>query len=97
MELNSFQNVPYANNRVGCGDTVTFNNAFSSKSKRDEQLLTMLCCKYAYYFRSKMFYGEVLSHSFTFTEKTIENKNIDVLNTLLLSLTTDLILSFDRL
>lgn len=69
----------------------------ATRAKYDEQLLTMLCCKYAYYFRNKMFHGEVLSHSFTFTEKTIENKNIDVLNTLLQSLTTDLILSFDRL
>lgn len=64
---------------------------------KDEQLLTMLCCKYAYYFRNKMFHGEVVSHSFSFTDKTLENKRVDILNTLLESLTTDLIMCFDSL
>ena len=73
------------------------NTLLSQRETHDEQLLTMLCCKYAYYFRNKMFHGEVLSHTFTFTDKTIENRRIDILNMLLQSLTTDLILIFDRL
>lgn len=73
------------------------NTQLSLRETKDEQLLTMLCCKYAYYFRNKMFHGEVLSHTFTFTDKTIENRRIDILNKLLQSLTTDLILIFDRL
>ena len=73
------------------------NTQLSLRELKNEQLLTMLCCKYAYYFRNKMFHGEVLSHTFTFTDKTIENRRIDILNMLLQSLTTDLILIFDRL
>lgn len=73
------------------------NTYIAARETHDEQLLTMLCCKYAYYFRNKMFHGEVLSHSFTFSDKTVENKRVDILNTLLQSLTTDLILIFDSL
>lgn len=85
--------------KFGVYDNVNnhINTLLLLKETHDEQLLTMLCCKYAYYFRNKMFHGEVLSHSFTFSDKTVENKRVDILNTLLQSLTTDLILIFDSL
>lgn len=68
-----------------------------SRSFYDEHLLCMLCCKYAYYLRNRIFHGEIIDYTFTFSNATLENKNLDIINTLLNSVISDLMFSFDQL
>lgn len=63
----------------------------------NEQVLCILCCKYAYFLRNKMFHGEKPEYTFTFSENTIDNKLIDKLNYLFSSLINELLLILDRL
>lgn len=63
----------------------------------NEQVLCILCCKYAYFLRNKMFHGEKPDYTFTFSENTIDNKIIDKLNYLFSSLINELLLIIDRL
>lgn len=63
----------------------------------NEQVLCILCCKYAYFLRNKMFHGEKPDYTFTFSENTIDNKMIDKLNYLFSSLINELLLILDRL
>jgi hypothetical protein len=63
----------------------------------NEQILCIMCCKYAYFLRNKMFHGEKPDYTFTFSENTIDNKIIDKLNYLFSSLINELLLILDRL
>lgn len=62
-----------------------------------EHVLCMLCCKYAYYLRNKMFHGEVPEFSFSFSNITKESRCLDTINLLLLYLNTELLLIHNRL
>lgn len=62
-----------------------------------EHVLCMLCCKYAYYLRNKMFHGEVPEFSFSFSNMTKESKCLDTINMLLSNLNIELLLIHDRL
>lgn len=69
----------------------------SLRLKANEQVLCILCCKYAYYLRNKMFHGEKSDFSFTFSDKTKDNLQIDILNYLFGNLINDLLLQMNLL
>lgn len=62
-----------------------------------EHVLSILCCKYAYYLRNKLFHGEVPEFSFSFSNKTNESKCLDTINLLLLNMNIELLLIHDML
>lgn len=63
----------------------------------DENVLTMICCKYAYYLRNKMFHGEIPDFTFTFAQGTDDDQRLDKINSLLELLCYELLLKYDRL
>lgn len=63
----------------------------------DENVLTMICCKYAYYMRNKMFHGEIPDFTFTFAQGTDDDQRLDKINSLLEFLCYELLLKYDRL
>lgn len=80
------------------GDITNYISAHKlSQEKCPEHVLCMLCCKYAYYLRNKMFHGEVPEFSFSFSNKTKESMCLDTINLLLLNLNIELLLIHDRL
>lgn len=69
----------------------------SNPVKKNEELIALICCKYAYFLRNKTFHGETNDAYFSFSAKTQNDDNIDLINELLEKLTSELIASFDRL
>ena len=65
--------------------------------KKNEDLVALICCKYAYFLRNKTFHGETNDAYFSFSSKTQNDDNIDMINELLENLTSELIASFDKL
>lgn len=64
------------------------------REHHDEKVLTMICCKYAYYLRNKMFHGEILDFSFTFAQGTDDAPRLDKINSLLELLCYELLLKY---
>ena len=67
------------------------------RERHDENVLTMICCKYAYYLRNKMFHGEIPDFTFTFAQGTDDDQRLDKINSLLELLCYELLLKYDRL
>lgn len=61
------------------------------------QLAALLCCKYSYFLRNKMFHGEMVDKTFSFIPNNNDNVLIDKLNELLSIVTSELINSFNNL
>lgn len=61
------------------------------------QLAALLCCKYSYFLRNKMFHGEMVDKTFSFIPNNNDNVLIDKLNELLSVVTSELINSFNNL
>ena len=61
------------------------------------QLAALLCCKYAYFLRNKIFHGEVVDKTFSFIPNNNDDVLIDKLNTILGIITTELISSYNNL
>jgi hypothetical protein len=55
------------------------------------QLAAFMCCKFAYYIRNKMFHGEVYEKNFRFYSAADDDWQLDELNTILETLTFELI------
>lgn len=58
------------------------------------QLAAFMCCKFAYYIRNKMFHGEVYEKNFRFYSTADDDWQLDELNTILETLTFELINNF---
>lgn len=69
----------------------------TNPERHDENVLTMLCCKYAYYLRNKMFHGEIEDFTFTFSQSNDHDRNLDKLNMLLSELNFELLMVYDSL
>lgn len=65
--------------------------------RRDDQVLAVLLCRYAYFLRNITFHGEVADFSFTFSNHTKDDDALDMLNMLLCQLVFELFLHFDTL
>lgn len=63
----------------------------------DMQLVALLCCKYSYFLRNKMFHGEIVDKTFSFIPNNNDDILIDKLNELLGIVTSELINSFNNL
>lgn len=63
----------------------------------DMQLVALLCCKYSYFLRNKMFHGEIVDKTFSFMPNNNDDILIDKLNELLGIVTSELINSFKNL
>ena len=63
----------------------------------DMQLVALLCCKYSYFLRNKMFHGEIVDKTFSFMPNNNDDILIDKLNELLGIVTSELINSFNNL
>lgn len=74
---------------------ITTNLATLTRS--DEQVLCILCCRYAYYLRNKIFHGELPDFSFNFSQGTQDDKRLDKINLLLEDLNYELLLDFNAL
>lgn len=61
------------------------------------QLAALLCCKYAYFLRNKIFHGELIDKTFSFIPNNNDDVLIDKLNTLLGIITLELIKSYTNL
>ncbi len=72
-------------------------NQIKLNNMRNEEVLCVICCRFAYYIRNMMFHGEKPDFAFTFSKGAEENKMIDFLNNILKSLTMELILTFDKM
>lgn len=53
-------------------------------------MLCILCCRYAYYLRNKIFHGELPDFSFNFSQGTQDDKRLDKINLLLEDLNYEL-------
>lgn len=65
--------------------------------RHEENVLTMLCCKYAYYLRNKMFHGEIEDFTFSFSEGNDNDRNLDKLNQMLSEFNFELLMVFNNL
>lgn len=65
--------------------------------RKDEQVLAVLLCRYAYFLRNIAFHGEVADFSFSFSNHTTDDEMLDTLNNLLRILVFELFLDFDNL
>lgn len=74
---------------------ITTNLATLTRS--DEQVLCILCSRYAYYLRNKIFHGELPDFSFNFSQGTQDDKRLDKINLLLEDLNYELLLDFNAL
>lgn len=63
----------------------------------DMQLAALLCCKYSYFLRNKMFHGEMVDVTFSFIPNNNDDVLIDELNKILGIVTSELINSFNNL
>ncbi len=72
-------------------------NLIAHPKLHKENVLTMLCCKYAYYLRNKMFHGEIEDFTFSFSEGNNNDWNLDRLNLLLSELGFELLMVYDVL
>lgn len=61
------------------------------------QLAALLCCKYSYFLRNKMFHGEVVDKTFSFIPNNNDDILIDKSNALLEVLTSELINAYNHL
>lgn len=61
------------------------------------QLAALLCCKYAYFLRNKIFHGEIVDKTFSFIPNNYDDALIDKLNTILGTITTELIQTYNNL
>lgn len=69
----------------------------TSPETHNDHVLAILLCKYAYYVRNKCFHGQQADLSFCFSDKTNDDDIIDMLNVLLLRITTELFISYSSL
>lgn len=69
----------------------------TSPETHNDHVLAILLCKYAYYVRNKCFHGQQADLSFCFSDKTNDDDIIDMLNELLLRITTELFISYSSL
>ena len=53
------------------------------REHHDEKVLTMICYKYAYYLRNKMFHGEIPVFIFTFAQGIDDDQRMYKINSLL--------------
>ena len=65
--------------------------------KHNEQVLSIIACKYCYFMRNKMFHGQEADFTFCFTNHTEDDDITDFLNEILESLLFDLICDFDNI
>lgn len=65
--------------------------------KHNEQVLSIIACKYCYFMRNKMFHGQEADFTFCFTNHTEDDDITDFLNEILESLLFDLLCDFDNI
>ena len=62
----------------------------AARDTRQDEVLSILMCRYAYYLRNKMFHAERADFTFTFTDKTHDDSRIDILNNIFDRIITDM-------
>lgn len=73
-------------------------NSKNQNYRSNFELLSVLICKYAYYYRCKLFHGETIDRQlFIPIETSKAEQSVSLLNTILKNLCADLINSFDQL
>lgn len=82
---------------IGADVNSHITSCLALRERHDENVLTMICCKYAYYLRNKMFHGEIPDFTFTFSQGTDDDQRLDKINCLLELLCYELLLKYNRL
>lgn len=68
-----------------------------SPQTKDEEIVAIICCKYAYFVRNKMFHGENRDVYFSLSTETSDDKSLDLVNDILRELVSEFIGVFDQI
>ncbi len=73
------------------------NSYVTTHAKNNANVLALIVCKYCYFYRNKMFHGQEVDYTFSFSDHTEDDDITDFLNSVLELLVFDLICGFNIL